>query len=188
MWRACRQTLRLQRISTNCVQGACGGNRAEWFCAPKAAVTTRSVFMAPLWFVSFVSIMAACGNALTWTSEQGAQNGPGSTRHTHASRREQARERAPRARARESRRAREQARARAGARTSEGRRRFRRASDFSAASAIESKFKRTAGGGMELLFDTKGGMELLLVQRLRRCSSSLDRLAHPHWCVHGGGS
>ena len=33
-------------------KGACGGNRAEWFCAPKAAVTTRSVFMAPLWFVS----------------------------------------------------------------------------------------------------------------------------------------
>ena len=94
------------------VQGACGGNRAEWFCAPKAAVTTRSVFMGPLWFAL---IMAACGNALTWTSEQGTQNGPDSTRHT------------PRARAGASRRAREQqagaresrrARGRAGARES----------------------------------------------------------------------
>ena len=77
-------------------------------------MTTRIVFMGPLWFAS---IMAACGNALTWTSEQGAQNGhrPDSTRHT------------PRARAGASRRAREQqagaresrrARGRAGARES----------------------------------------------------------------------
>ena len=92
--------------------------------------------MAPLWFVSFVSIMAACGNALTWTSEQGAQNGPDTTRHTRArGAREQAR-----AGARESTsgaREGEQARARAGARESRrtnlrGTATISSASDFSA--------------------------------------------------------